>query len=252
MLNARLNRRPPTRLVRLVIAAAAIGATIPVAALAQASFSTFSGSVLDPMNGLLPKTTLVLTNTRTQAKYEVRADAAGRFEFVGLPPSEYLIEAALPGFATLRGSITISGQDVSQEIRMNVGELEETITVVGGASERPGRSEPRSLRKRPLPACPDALAGGIGGRLRAPVKIRDVRPLYPVGVADARDEERVQLDAVIATDGTVKDVRVIGQPHPAFATAAVEAVRDWAFDETLLNCSPTEVTMHVSVTFRKE
>jgi TonB family protein len=204
------------------------------------------------MNGLLPKTTLVLTNTRTQAKYEVRSDGAGRFEFVGLPPSEYLLEAALPGFATLRGSVTISGQDVSQEVRLDVGELEETITVVGGANARPARSEPRAYKKRPLPACPDALAGGIGGRIRPPVKLKDVRPVFPEGITDARDEERVLLDAVIGTDGAVKDVRVVGQPHPAFAASAVEAVRDWEFDETLLNCAPTEVTMHVSVTFRKE
>jgi hypothetical protein len=37
-----------------------------------------------------------------------------------------------------------------------------------------------------------------------------------------------------------------------FAAAAIEGVRQWEFDETLLNCAPTEVTMHVTVTFRKE
>jgi beta-lactamase regulating signal transducer with metallopeptidase domain len=251
MLNAGLNRRPPTLLARLVIAIAAIGATIPVAALAQASFSTFSGSVLDPMNGLLPKTTLVLTNTRTQAKYEVRTDAAGRFEFVGLPPSEYLLEAALPGFATLRGSVTISGQDVSQEIRLHVGELEETITVTDGAAPN-RRPEQDTARKRPLPVCPDALAGGIGGRIRPPHKVRDVRPIYPSGVGEAKAEEFVLLHAVIATDGSVKEVQVVPPAHPAFAAAAVEGVRQWEFDETLLNCAPTEVTMRVNVTFRKE
>jgi len=251
MLNAGLNRRPPTLLARFVIAIAAIGATIPVAALAQASFSTFSGSVLDPMNGLLPKTTLVLTNTRTQAKYEVRTDAAGRFEFVGLPPSEYLLEAALPGFATLRGSVTISGQDVSQEIRLHVGELEETITVTDGAAPN-RRPEQDTARKRPLPVCPDALAGGIGGRIRPPHKVRDVRPIYPSGVGEAKAEEFVLLHAVIATDGSVKEVQVVPPAHPAFAAAAVEGVRQWEFDETLLNCAPTEVTMRVNVTFRKE
>lgn len=251
MLNAGLNRRPPTLLARFVIAIAAIGATIPVAALAQASFSTFSGSVLDPMNGLLPKTTLVLTNTRTQAKYEVRTDAAGRFEFVGLPPSEYLLEAALPGFATLRGSVTISGQDVSQAIRLHVGELEETITVTDGAAPN-RRSEQDTARKRPLPVCPDALAGGIGGRIRPPHKVRDVRPIYPSGVGEAKAEEFVLLHAVIATDGSVKEVQVVPPAHPAFAAAAVEGVRQWEFDETLLNCAPTEVTMRVNVTFRKE
>ena len=251
MLNARLNRRPLTPLARLIIAIAAVGATIPVAALAQASFSSFSGSVLDPMNGLLPKTTLVLTNTRTQAKYEVRADAAGRFEFVGLPPSDYVLEAVLPGFSTLRGNVTISGQDVSQEIRLHVGELEETITVTDGAAPN-RRPEQDTTRKRPLPVCPDALAGGIGGRIRPPHKVRDVRPIYPSGVSDAKAEEFVLLHAVIATDGSIKEVQVVPPAHPAFAAAAVEGVRQWEFDETLLNCAPTEVTMRVSVTFRKE
>ena len=252
MLNARLNRRPLTRLARVAIVIAVVGITLPIAALAQASFSTFSGSVVDPMNGLLPKTVLVLTNTRTQAKYEVRSDASGRFEFVGLPPSDYLLEANLPGFATLRGTVSVTGQDVFQEIRLNVGELEETVTVVAGGGDQPDRPEPREVKKRPLPVCPDALAGGIGGRIRPPVKVRDVRPRYPIGVDDAKDEELVRLNAVIATDGSIKDLQVVEPAHPAFAAAAVEGVRQWGFDETLLNCAPTEVRMQVSVMFRKE
>lgn len=249
MLNARLDRRPVTWSERVAVGIAVVGATLPIAALAQASFSTFSGSVVDPMNGLLPKATLVLTNTRNQSKYEVRSDEAGRFEFVGLPPADYVLEANLPGFATLRGTVSVNGQDVFQEIKLGVGELEETITVTRAPS---GRPEPRVLRKRPLPDCPDALAGGIGGRIRPPVKIRDVRPVYPVGVGDAKDEEVVRMTALIATDGTVKDVEVLPPAHQAFAAAAVEGVRLWEFDETLLNCVPVEVSMRVSVTFRRE
>jgi hypothetical protein len=251
MLNSRLNRRPITPLGRAAIAVAVVGVAIPIAALAQASFSTFSGSVLDPMNGLLPKTTLLLTNAKTQAKYEVRSDESGRFEFVGLPPSDYMLEAKLPGFATLRGSITVSGQDVFQEVRLNVGEVEETITVTDGPP-RAGRPARVEVRKPPLPACNNALAGGIGGRIKPPVKIRDVRPVYPAGITDAQPEEQVRLDAIIGTDGTVKDLRVVGPAHPAFAASAFDAVREWVFVETLLNCVPVDVLMHVSVSFRKE
>ena len=43
MLNGRLNRRPPTLLVRTAIVIAVVGITVPIAALAQASFSTLSG-----------------------------------------------------------------------------------------------------------------------------------------------------------------------------------------------------------------
>ena len=251
MLNSRLNRRPITPLARVAIVIALVIITIPVAAVAQASFSSFSGSVLDPMNGLLPKTTLVLTNPQTQAKYEVRSDESGRFEFVGLPPSDYMLEAKLPGFATLRGSITVSGQDVFQEVKLNVGEVEETITVTDGPprAERPARVE---VKKPQLPACNNALAGGIGGRIKPPVKVRDVRPVYPLGITDAQQEEQVRLDAMIGTDGTVKDLRVVGPAHPAFAASALDAVREWAFVETLLNCVPVDVLMHVSVSFRKE
>lgn len=77
-------------------------------------------------------------------------------------------------------------------------------------------------------------------------------PVYPSGINDAKDEELVRLDALIATDGSVKDVRVVGPAHPAFAASAFEAVRNWVFAETLLNCVPVDVLMHVSVTFRKE
>jgi TonB family protein len=79
-----------------------------------------------------------------------------------------------------------------------------------------------------------------------------VRPIYPAGVTDAKDEEVVRLDALIATDGRVKDLRIAGAAHPAFSASAFEAVRDWAFVETLLNCTPVDVLMHVTVTFRKE
>jgi hypothetical protein len=251
MLDRRLNRRPLSLSARGLIGVVVTAVSFPVAALAQASFSTFSGSVVDPMNGLLPKTVLVLTNTATQAKYEVRSDATGRFEFVGLPPAEYTLEAVLPGFQTLRGAISVTGEDVSQQIRLNVGEVEETITVTDGQvrPRAPGQdSAPRPARR----TCTDSLAGGIGGRIHPPLKIRDVRPIYPPGVTDAKELEVVRLDALIATDGTVTDLRIVGAAHPAFGASAFEAVRDWVFVETLLNCVPVDVLMHVTVSFRKE
>ena len=79
-----------------------------------------------------------------------------------------------------------------------------------------------------------------------------MRPVYPVGITDAKTEEVVRLAAMIATDGSVNDVDVVPPAHPAFAAAAVDAVRQWEFDETLLNCAPTEVLMRVTVTFRQE
>ena len=39
--------------------------------------------------------------------------------------------------------------------------------------------------------------------------------------------------------------------HPDLDNAAIEAVRQWQFDGTLLNCTPVEVTMNVAVDFRR-
>jgi protein TonB len=58
------------------------------------------------------------------------------------------------------------------------------------------------------------------------------------------------MEAVIGTDGAVQEVRTVKGPHPDLEAAAVEAVRQWQFTTTLLNCDPIEVTMHVTVNFQ--
>ena len=47
----------------------------------------------------------------------------------------------------------------------------------------------------------------------------------------------------------MRDVQVVKSVHPDLDNAAIEAVRQWLFDGTLLNCAPVEVTMNVSVDF---
>ena len=59
MLNDRLNRRPLTPAFRLLVGAAFLAITVPIAALAQASFSSFTGSGVDSMHGLLPNATAI-------------------------------------------------------------------------------------------------------------------------------------------------------------------------------------------------
>ena len=67
---------------------------------------------------------------------------------------------------------------------------------------------------------------------------------------EAGREGIVPIDAVIGRDGTVTTVRVLSaEVHPDFAMAAVDAVRAWRFSPTLLNGSPVDVVMTVSVRF---
>jgi beta-lactamase regulating signal transducer with metallopeptidase domain len=255
MLNTDLNRSPVSRLRRSAMLAAAFAIALSIAGLgasAQSAFAAFSGSFVDQMNGVLPAVTLVLTNTDSSAKYQVKTDRTGRFQFVGLPSGTYSLEAQLPGFATLRGQVTVNGQDLQQDFTMNVGTLEETVTVRDDPTRNANPPQEKAVARRPNPPCSNvatAATPAIGGNIRAPKKLRHVSPNYPRGVADAKPEELVTLAARIDGDGYVSDVQLLTPANPAFAGAAMDAVRQWEFDSTLLNCMPVEVSMTVRVKF---
>ena len=252
MLNTRINRAPVARVARVLSAAVLVAITLPVAALAQQVFSTFSGSVFDPSDATVPASRLTLTNAQTKAKYEVTSDRNGRFEFVGLPAGDYVLETSLPGFATALGTLKISGQDVQENVKLQLASLEESITVTDGpGGGRAGFAQ--TATRRPLPACSSGVAaGGIGGNIRPPMRIKNVDPIYPAHVVGARAMEFVRLTARLNTDGTIGSLELDAnnEAKPEFVNAAMDAVRQWEFDETLLNCVPVEVTMRVMVRFR--
>ena len=58
----------------------------------------------------------------------------------------------------------------------------------------------------------------------------------------------VVLEAVIAEDGRVEDVRVLRSIR-LLDDAAADAVRQWRFTPTLLNGTPVRVLMTVTVSF---
>ena len=88
----------------------------------------------------------------------------------------------------------------------------------------------------------------VGGSITRPERVRYVPPVYPDVARAARIEGTVILEAVIGTDGTVREVRVL-RPLPFLEAAAVEAVQQWLFTPTLLNGEPVPVVMTVTVTF---
>jgi TonB family protein len=220
--------------------------TLPVATFAQGGFATFSGTVVDPQDRLLPSATITVIDAQRNVKHEMKTDRDGRFELVGLPVGDYTVEAKLPGFRPITDTLTVSGQAVDRMIKMQVGMLQETITVMGDGQTITGsRSSGAVVPKRPNPACPAGAPNGIGGNIRPPHKVKDVRPGYP-GV-----DGNVELAATIGRDGSVTDVQVVKSDRPELDSAAIDAVRQWEFDSTLLNCVPIEVQMNVSVSFRQ-
>ena len=91
----------------------------------------------------------------------------------------------------------------------------------------------------------------VGGRIQAPTRLVHVNPIYPPIPLAARKEGLVILEALIAEDGTVRDVKVLRRA-PLFEESAIAAVRQWRFSPTLLNGEPVPVVMTVTVGFTLE
>ena len=256
MLKTDVNRAPLTRSARFVTVAALLAFAAAIAS-AQGALGTFSGAVLDPMNRTLPNVTLVLTNVQTQATHEVRSDSTGRFEFAGLPHGEYALEAKSMGFSTLKGKITIGAQNVQQNLNLEIGTLQETVTVKYGppSSDADSTGDPAKDRARDMlrrKREQEALSCGStshGGNIRPPMKLTHIAPQYPLHLGQKNVGGTVRMEALIAKDGTIKDVRVVAPAHPDLDAAATAAIRQWRFDSTLLNCMPVEVHMRVTVNF---
>jgi TonB family protein len=88
----------------------------------------------------------------------------------------------------------------------------------------------------------------IGGNVQQAKLIRQTTPVYPPLAKQARISGVVQLQVVIATDGTVKDIGVISG-HPLLVPPSIEAVKQWQYQPTLLNGQPVEVLTQVDVNF---
>jgi TonB family protein len=261
MLDTTLNRRPLSRPARLGIVAALLALSISVAGVrAQSQFYSLAGTVVDPTSRVLPNATLVLTNTVSNAKHEVRSDGGGRFEFVGLPPGTYSLTVSSPGFNSLNETISVTGS-VERELRLRVGTLQETITISSrseaavpdaAAAERRAQARRRfaEIQEREKARCADGgAASPVGGRILPPAKLLDVRPVYPDHLRAAGIGGTVTMEAVIGTDGLVSEVKNVTGPHPELEASAADAVRQWQFSTTLLNCEPIEVGMKVTTNF---
>ena len=88
----------------------------------------------------------------------------------------------------------------------------------------------------------------VGGGVQPPAIISNVAPVYPEVAKVARVEGVVLIEAVIATDGSVREARMV-RSIPLLDQAALDAVRQWRYQPVLLNGVPVEVSMTIAVNF---
>ena len=78
--------------------------------------------------------------------------------------------------------------------------------------------------------------------------IHRVEPVYPTIAKQTHREGRVELRAIIAIDGTIQSLEIVGG-DPMFYQSAKEAVSQWRYKPTILNGQPVEIDTHIIVIY---
>ena len=252
MLNEQRDRRSISRATRAAVFAALL-ATATVVAAAQSGYSSLTGRATDEHGRGIPGATVMLANEARQSKYEVKSGADGNFEFVGLPAGDYTFGVRAVGFQEIKDSVSIAGKNIHRDFTLKLGTLQETITIdfLPAAEQNQAVRDVPEVGKAFTPVMKACVASPEGGRIVPPRKIRDAYPYYPSSLRGTWAEGSVVMEALVGVDGHVADVRLIGDPQPDLAQSAVAAVREWRYTQTMLNCAPVEVTMTVTVNFRR-
>ena len=78
--------------------------------------------------------------------------------------------------------------------------------------------------------------------------ITRVEPRYPQLAIQIQREGRVELHALISTEGRIESLEVISG-DPLFIQSALAAVREWRYRPTILNGRPIEVDTRITVIY---
>jgi TonB family protein len=139
-------------------------------------------------------------------------------------------------------------------LRSRAIELTKARTAIRGDNSAVTLGAPPPPPPPPPPSdAPAASAAGpapvrVGGSIKTPTKIKDVRPVYPLDAQAARIQGVVILEAKIEADGGVSDARVM-RSIPGLDEAALDAVRQWEFTPTEVDGVRVPVIMTVTVNF---
>ncbi len=88
----------------------------------------------------------------------------------------------------------------------------------------------------------------VGGNIQNARVTHRVLPVYPLEAVEQFVSGTVRLQAIIATDGRVRDLELVSG-HPMLVAAAMEAVAQWRYKPTKLNGRDVEVVTVIDVNF---
>jgi hypothetical protein len=219
------------RLFQILVAAFVVSLGV---ASAQSSNATLHGTITDSGGGVLPGVTVKLKSPATGLARDVVTNATGGYVFNFLPAGEYEIIAELSGFKSARrADIKLEiGQNLAQDLKMEVGQLEEVVNVEGTAThlDRTTASIGTVIQASQLKELPLAGRHWSGLMLLAPGAINtgEGTHLSTRFVGRSRDDNNWTFDGIDATG--VKDPR---QDSDARLIISSESIAEFRVSSTL-------------------
>jgi protein TonB len=86
------------------------------------------------------------------------------------------------------------------------------------------------------------------GHIEPAMLVHRVEPIYPTLPLQMRREGRVELRAIIATDGTIQSLQAVSG-DPLFYGSALAAVREWRYRPTILDGQAVEIDTYITVIY---
>jgi TonB family protein len=249
------NRAPLNRRLAATVAVLACALVLPVALVtlhAQAGTGALAGVVMDATQARVPGSAVRIKNLDGKNEEAANANEAGEFGFANIPVGHYAIEVRSRGFAVGKAEVLVeAGRSVTAMVTLPLGQISEAVTVRGSrpatgslAQPAPAAAPARTVQPIRIP---------VGGNVQAAKLIKQVHPVYPAELKAQGISGTVMLRAVISTTGETLNPEVINTTvHPGLAQAALDAVRQWRYQPTLLNGQPVEVVTKIDVTFELE
>lgn len=107
-------------------------------------------------------------------------------------------------------------------------------------------TDPRDQHVVPPP--PPDKKRVVVGHIDAAMLVDRVEPVFPAILKQLHRSGKVELHALIATDGTIQSLQVVSG-DPLCVQSALDAVRRWRYRPTLLNGQPVEVDTFITVIY---
>ena len=112
-----------------------LAAGLAAAAAAQVPLGTISGVVHDESGAVIRNAAVIVRNKATGIERKLASDEDGAFAAAALPAGDYEVTAQVTGFRTLLREVTVAtGSTVKVEMRMEVGQTSELVTVQATAA----------------------------------------------------------------------------------------------------------------------